>query len=77
MWVPAGASGAAGCRRSRERDQRRCRCLGSVPRRRWQTKWRAVVTAEFPGLVATSLVNSACRASWSNITDSDTRGEQF
>jgi hypothetical protein len=39
-------------------------------------KWRAVVTAEFPGLVATSLVNSALPRVLSNITDSDTRGEQ-
>ena len=40
-------------------------------------KWRAVVTAEFPGLVATSLVNSALPRVLSNITDSDTRGEQY
>ena len=40
-------------------------------------KWRAVVTAEFPGLVATSLVNSALPRVLSNITDSDTRGEQI
>lgn len=39
-------------------------------------KWRAVVTAEFPGLVATSLVNSALPRVLTNITDSDTRGEQ-
>lgn len=40
-------------------------------------KWRAIVTAEFPGLVATSLVNSALPRVLSNITDSDTRGEQI
>ncbi|HWS76870.1 MAG TPA: hypothetical protein VN205_00680, partial [Thermomonas sp.] len=40
-------------------------------------KWRAVVTAEFPGLVATSLVNSALPRVLTNITDSDTRGEQI
>ena len=40
-------------------------------------KWRAVVTAEFPGLVATSLVNSALPRVLTNITDSDTRGEQY
>ena len=40
-------------------------------------KWRAVVTAEFPGLVATSLVNSALPRVLSNVTDSDTRGEQI
>ena len=40
-------------------------------------KWRAVVTAEFPGLVASSLVNSALPRVLTNITDSDTRGEQY
>lgn len=40
-------------------------------------KWRAVVTAEFPGLVATSLVNSSLPDVLTNITDSDTRGEQY
>jgi len=40
-------------------------------------KWRAVVTAEFPGLVATSLVNSALPRVLSNMTDSDTCGEQI
>ncbi len=41
-------------------------------------KWRAIVTAEFPGLVASSLVNSASSGvALSNITDSDTRGEQY
>lgn len=40
-------------------------------------KWRAVVTAEFPGLVATSLVNTSGTRTLSNITDSDTRGEQY
>ena len=40
-------------------------------------KWRAVVTAEFPGLVATSLVRSQVNNVLSSITDSDTRGEQY
>ena len=40
-------------------------------------KWRAVVTAEFPGLVATSLVNTSGNNTLQNITDSDTRGEQY
>jgi hypothetical protein len=40
-------------------------------------KWRAVVTAEFPGLVATSLVNATGNNTLQNITDSDTRGEQY
>ena len=39
-------------------------------------KWRAVVTAEFPGLVASSYVRGAVGQVLSNVTDSDTRGEQ-
>lgn len=40
-------------------------------------KWRAVVTAEFPGLVASSLVNSALPRVLTNITPTDTRGSQI
>ncbi len=40
-------------------------------------KWRAIVTAEFPGLVASSMVNSSLPNVLTNITDSDTRGEQY
>ncbi|RZA22298.1 MAG: hypothetical protein EOP93_00385 [Lysobacteraceae bacterium] len=40
-------------------------------------KWRAVVTAEFPGLVATSLINTSGDRTLQNMTDSDTRGEQI
>ena len=40
-------------------------------------KWRAVVTAEFPGLVATSLISNESLRVLTNITDSDTRGEQY
>ena len=40
-------------------------------------KWRAVVTAEFPGLVASSFIRSVQNNVLSNITDSDTRGEQY
>ena len=35
------------------------------------------MTAEFPGLVATSLVNTSGDRTLQNITDSDTRGEQI
>ncbi|QNN71385.1 hypothetical protein [Thermomonas carbonis] len=40
-------------------------------------KWRAVVTAEFPGLVATSLISNESLRVLTNVTDSDTRGEQY
>ena len=40
-------------------------------------KWRAVVTAEFPGLVASSYVRNTTGDILSNITDADTRGEQY
>jgi len=40
-------------------------------------KWRAVVTAEFPGLVASSYVRNTVGDILSNITDADTRGEQY
>ena len=40
-------------------------------------KWRAVVTAEFPGLVASSYVRNTIGDILSNITDADTRGEQY
>lgn len=39
-------------------------------------KWRAVVTAEFPGLVAASFVRNVTGQIVTNVTDSDTRGEQ-
>lgn len=40
-------------------------------------KWRAVVTAEFPGLVASSYVRNTIGDILANITDADTRGEQI
>ena len=40
-------------------------------------KWRAVVTAEFPGLVASSYVRNTIGDILTNITDADTRGEQY
>ena len=72
VWVPAGASVQLDAKDLEDGTN------GAVGA--WGTgagKWRAVVTAEFPGLVATSLVNSALPRVLSNITDSDTRGEQY
>ena len=40
-------------------------------------KWRAVVTAEFPGLVASSYIRNTIGDVLTNVTDADTRGEQF
>ena len=40
-------------------------------------KWRAVVTAEFPGLVAASYVRNKGDIVVTNMTDTDTRGEQY
>ena len=72
VWVPAGASVQLD---AADLENGTNGAVGA-----WGTgagKWRAVVTAEFPGLVATSLVNSALPRVLSNITDSDTRGEQY
>jgi hypothetical protein len=72
VWVPAGASVQL------DADDLENGTNGAVGA--WGVgvgKWRAIVTAEFPGLVATSLVNSALPRVLSNITDSDTRGEQY
>lgn len=72
VWVPAGASVQLD---ASELEQGSAAAIGA-----WGTgvgKWRAVVTAEFPGLVASSLTNSANARVLTNITDSDTRGEQY
>lgn len=72
VWVPAGASVQLDAKDLEDGTN------GAVGA--WGTgagKWRAVVTAEFPGLVATSLVNSALPRVLTNVTDSDTRGEQY
>ena len=72
VWVPAGASVQLD---AADLENGTNGAIGA-----WGTgagKWRAVVTAEFPGLVATSLVNSALPRVLTNITDSDTRGEQY
>lgn len=72
VWVPAGASVQLD---AADLENGTNGAVGA-----WGTgvgKWRAIVTAEFPGLVATSLVNSALPRVLSNITDSDTRGEQY
>ena len=72
VWVPAGASVQLD---SKDLEDGTNGAVGA-----WGTgagKWRAVVTAEFPGLVATSLVNTSGDRTLQNITDSDTRGEQI
>ena len=72
VWVPAGASVQLD---AKDLEDGTNGAIGA-----WGTgtgKWRAVVTAEFPGLVATSLVNTSGANTLQNITDSDTRGEQF
>jgi hypothetical protein len=72
VWVPAGASVQLD---SKDLEDGTNGAVGA-----WGTgtgKWRAVVTAEFPGLVASSLVNSSLPNVLTNVTDSDTRGEQY
>lgn len=72
VWVPAGASVQLD---ATDLENGTNGAVGA-----WGTgtgKWRAVVTAEFPGLVASSLVNSSLPNVLTNVTDSDTRGEQY
>jgi len=73
VWVPAGASVQLN---STDLENGTGGAIGA-----WGApsagKWRAVVTAEFPGLVASSLVNSSLPNVLTNVTDSDTRGEQY
>ena len=73
VWVPAGASVQLDAADLENGTNGAVGAWGAPT----DGKWRAVVTAEFPGLVATSLVNSALPRVLSNITDSDTRGEQI
>jgi len=73
VWVPAGASMQLDAADLENGTNGAVGAWGAPT----NGKWRAIVTAEFPGLVATSLVNSALPRVLSNITDSDTRGEQI
>ena len=73
VWVPAGASVQLDAADLENGTNGAVGAWGAPT----DGKWRAVVTAEFPGLVATSLVNSALPRVLTNITDSDTRGEQY
>ena len=73
VWVPAGASVQLEAADLENGTNGAVGAWGAPT----DGKWRAVVTAEFPGLVATSLVNSALPRVLTNITDSDTRGEQY
>lgn len=73
VWVEAGASVQLDAKDLEEGTNGAIGAWGTSP----VGKWRAVVTAEFPGLVATSLVNTSGDRTLQNITDSDTRGEQI
>lgn len=72
VWVPAGASVQLDAADLENGTNGAVGAWGAPT----SGKWRAVVTAEFPGLVASSLVNSALPRVLTNVTDSDTRGEQ-
>lgn len=72
VWVPAGASVQLDAKDLEDGTNGAVGAWGAPT----SGKWRAVVTAEFPGLVATSLVNTSGDRTLQNITDSDTRGEQ-
>ena len=73
VWVPAGASVQLEAADLENGTNGAVGAWGAPT----DGKWRAVVTAEFPGLVATSLVNATGNNTLQNITDSDTRGEQY
>jgi hypothetical protein len=77
IWVPAGQSEQVNASELESGTFSGLTAYGAWGAAGDGVKWRAVVTAEFPGLVATSLVNSALPRVLSNITDSDTRGEQI
>lgn len=72
VWVPKGASVQIS---SPELENGSTKSTGT-----WGDgagRWRAIVTAEFPGLVVQSYVRSNNASVLANITDSDTRGEQY
>lgn len=73
VWVPAGASVQLDAKDLEDGTNGAVGAWGAPT----SGKWRAVVTAEFPGLVASSLVNTSGDRTLQNITDSDTRGEQI
>ncbi len=77
IWVGAGESVQVNASELESGDFDGLTAYGAWGEAGDGVKWRAVVTAEFPGLTATSLVNSALPRVLSNITDSDTRGEQI
>lgn len=73
VWVPAGGSVQI---RADELENGSAKVVGG-----WGAptggKWRAVVTAEFPGLVAASFVRNTGGEVLTDVTDTDTRGEQY
>ena len=77
VWVEAGASVQLDALDLENGTNGAVGAWGNIVSGDGRGKWRAVVTAEFPGLVATSLVNASGDRTLQNITDSDTRGEQY
>ena len=77
IWIPAGQSIQVNASELESGDFDGLTASGAWGEAGAGMKWRAVVTAEFPGLVATSLMNSANARVVTNVTDSDTRGEQL
>ena len=76
IWIPAGQSIQVNASELESGEFDGLTAAGAWGEAGEGMKWRAVVTAEFPGLVATSLMNSANARVVTNVTDSDTRGEQ-
>ena len=73
VWVPAGGSVQV---KASELQDGSTKVIGG-----WGAptggKWRAVVTAEFPGLVVASFVRNSGGEVLTDVTDTDTRGEQY
>ena len=76
IWIPAGQSIQVNASELESGEFDGLTASGAWGEAGAGMKWRAIVTAEFPGLVATSLMNSANARVVTNVTDSDTRGEQ-
>lgn len=72
VWVPAGASVQIDSGELENGSDKSSGAWGDGTGR-----WRTVATAEFPGMVIQSYVRTTTNQFLSNITDSDTRGEQY
>ena len=79
VWVPAGGSVNIKACELQNNDPVGCPTTKVVGGWGAPTggKWRAVVTAEFPGLVAASFVRNTGGEVLTDVTDTDTRGEQY